>query len=329
MRANNANKRLGQYFLVNLSVLRKIVASLEVAPGDTVIEIGPGHGELTGELLALRFELLGKDVENARIVVIEKDQRLAEELRQRFATEPRIEIVTGDALKVLPSIVTHLFPNPSSPKSYNLKASAEGGSASGGQGYRLAGNIPYYITGHLLRIISELEHKPKQCVFTLQKEVAERICAKPPRANRLSVSVQYWAEPKIIAVVPREDFKPMPKVDSAILVCHSRVGGNPETHREAVDSRLRGNDTIDRESYYRAVRVLFAQPRKTVLNNLVESMKYKGESMEGDIGTSGKKIGAMRILKQAGIDPKARPQNLSVEQIIALSKTGKGLNQSV
>ena len=84
--------------------------------------------------------------------------------------------------------------------------------------YKIAGNIPYYITGHLFRIIGDFKHGPKQCSFTIQKEVAERICAAPPRINRLAASVQFWASAKIIKMLSPSDFSPSPEVFSAIIV---------------------------------------------------------------------------------------------------------------
>ena len=88
---------------------------------------------------------------------------------------------------------------------------------------KIVGNIPYYITGKLLRIISELEHKPERTVLLIQKEVALRICATPPDMNRLAASVQFWADAEIIAHVPRNDFSPAPEVDSAVVVLNAKI----------------------------------------------------------------------------------------------------------
>jgi 16S rRNA (adenine1518-N6/adenine1519-N6)-dimethyltransferase len=251
-------QRLGQHFLKNQSVLVKIVKALGLVEGDSVIEIGPGHGELTIPLAAA-CEKLG-----VNIIAIEKDAELA---KQITATK----VITGDALKVLPGVVGEL-------KTKN---------------YKLVGNIPYYITGKLLRVIGDLEKKPGIAVLMLQKEVAERICAEPPDMNRLAASIQFWGEPKIITVVPKEDFSPKPEVDSAVIVIKTKAS----------------KPKIEAERYYAAVRALFAQPRKMIVNNLFDAKK---ELLS--------KIQATELLNANNIDEKHRPQDLSVENIIAIAK---------
>ncbi|MEK7542890.1 MAG: rRNA adenine dimethyltransferase family protein, partial [Patescibacteria group bacterium] len=188
----HSKKHLGQYFLKNPEILRILADSLNLKSGDLVIEIGPGHGELT-EVLRMMNYLPTGDVPKGhelRIMGIEKDTELAMELKKKFQKNKNIEIICGDILKILPTI-----PHP----------------------YKLAGNIPYYITGHLLRIISELKEKPDIAVLTIQKEVAERICAVPPSMNLLAASVQVWARSKIIRTVSKNEFSPRPKVDSAVI----------------------------------------------------------------------------------------------------------------
>ncbi len=182
-------QRLGQNFLINGVKLRKIVETLDLKSDDTIIEIGPGHGELTEELRIQNLEF--------RVIAVEKDKKLAENLKEKFAHDENIKIIEADILKILPQI----------PKSYVLNSKS----------YKIVGNIPYYITGHLLRIVSELKNKPSLIVLTVQKEVAERICAEPPKMNLLAASVQFWAEPKIIDYISKKDFRPQPKVDSAII----------------------------------------------------------------------------------------------------------------
>ncbi|MFA5098816.1 MAG: 16S rRNA (adenine(1518)-N(6)/adenine(1519)-N(6))-dimethyltransferase RsmA [Candidatus Paceibacterota bacterium] len=247
-----AKKSLGQNFLKNKSKLRKIAEVLELKKGDTVIEIGPGHGELTREIRNKSKEI--------RIIAIEKDVKLAEFLRKEFSEDKKIEIVEGDALKVLKSYVLDL------------------------KSYKIAGNIPYYITGYLLRIISELKTKPDLTVLTIQKEVAQRICAQAPDMNLLAASVQFWADPKIISYISKKDFVPVPKVDSAIIRLRIK---NKEI-------KIKDSD------YYAFIKVLFKQPRKTIINNL---------------SPSGKKEEILKTLLKTGIKPGDRPQNLNIEQI--------------
>ena len=176
-------KYLGQHFLKNKSVVEKIISVLQLQEGDNVIEIGAGHGELTLELLKHPIDL----------VAIEKDKELAEELKNKSASwRTKLKIIEGDALKF-------------------LKIGSPVGE------WKLVGNIPYYITGHLLRIVSELEKKPFITILTVQKEVAERIIAEPPKMNRLAAITQFWADPQIIAVLSPNNFDPPPEVESAII----------------------------------------------------------------------------------------------------------------
>lgn len=264
-------KKLGQYFLKNTAAHKKIAAALAVQTGETVIEIGPGHGELTNKLLAFGFRVSGKDGLAIKIIAIEKDGYLAEKLKRKFADDKNVEIVEGDVLKILPDVV----------KNYKLKPKS----------YKLAGNIPYYITGHLLRTIGNLEPKPERCVFTLQKEVAERLAAKPPKMNRLAAAVQFWADPEIILALPKTEFRPRPKVNSAVILLKTK----------------RQKPAVPPSSYYKMMKIIFHQPRKTTLNNLVAS----GLSREI----------AAEALRRAGLSPNLRPQNLKTEDIARIAAT--------
>lgn len=249
------SKRLGQHFLINTAALKKIAAALEIKPGDIIVEIGPGHGELTKELRSKNKEV--------RVIAIEKDRRLAEDLRRKFADGKNVEIAEGDALRLLPSVTQNLKPIT----------------------YKVAGNIPYYITGHLLRVIGCLEPKPERCVFTVQKEVAERLAAQPPRMNRMAASVQFWAEPKILFSLPKSDFYPPPKVNSTAILFITKE--YPKTAAE---------------NYYRTVKILFRQPRKTLLNNLIGAGLSRKEANE--------------ILERSGLSPDLRSQNLNIQDIL-------------
>jgi len=252
-------KKLGQNFLKSGKKLRKIVEALNLGNKDWVVEIGPGHGELTRELRAINPE--------SRVILIEKDERLVAVLREKFGDDKNIQIIEGDALKVLPEIAESI----SKP-------------------YKIVGNIPYYITGHLFRIIGELKKKPSLAVFTVQKEVAERITAEVPKMNLLAASIQFWAEPKIISRISKKNFRPVPKVDSAVVRLEINKG-----------KISRG----DAESYYSLLRAVFKQPRKTVFNNLNSSFKNKEKITKN--------------LEKVGIDMKSRPQNIEVSQLVKLS----------
>ncbi|MEK9168289.1 MAG: rRNA adenine dimethyltransferase family protein, partial [Patescibacteria group bacterium] len=265
---------LGQHFLINKDKIRKIVETLELKDGDVIIEIGPGHGELTNEIV-LKFQ--GLKIPKFKIIAIEKDKKLAEILRNKMALPYReapsgkvmvnkrakggagesiVEIIEGDALKEIKSRDPLLWV-PRNLKSVNQKKSSGDLSSAKTKiikNLKIIGNIPYYITGYLLRILGELENKPSLIVLTIQKEVAERVCAKVGKTNLLAASVQFWAKPEIVDFISKKDFKPMPKVDSAIIRLAIRV--QPLATRENADK------------YYQFIRILFKQPRKTIVNNL-------------------------------------------------------------
>ncbi|TRZ64839.1 MAG: ribosomal RNA small subunit methyltransferase A [Spirochaetia bacterium] len=275
---------LGQNFLMNKFKLRKIADVLELEKGDTVIEIGPGHGELT-LLLAKNFQF---SIFNFQIIAIEKDEQLAKDLKNRIhdlGLGKNIEIIEGDALKILPALNTKY-------KIQNTK-------------YKLVGNIPYYITGYLLRILGELELKPNLIILTIQKEVAQRIAAKPPKMNLLAASVQFWAKPKIIGYISRKDFRPAPKVDSAIIKFNIKTSDVSRT------------SDVQKLKYYKLIKVLFKQPRKTILNNLKSSAK--GGSASGGQISNLKNDEFLKKIAKAGVNPFDRPQNLTIEQIKNLS----------
>ena len=276
-------RRLGQHFLKNKYAVKKIIDALELGSDETVIEVGAGHGELTAELNN-ESRIMNKGL---RIIAIEKDEKLAENLEFRIKNlgVANVKVVRGDALKFLKLL----------PKSSIINSKSY---------YKIVGNIPYYITGHLLRIIGELKNKPRICVFTLQKEVAKRITAEPPKMNLLAASVQFWASPKIMGRISKKEFRPAPKVDSSILKLETRA-----------DMALR--DKLGRD-YYKTVKILFAQPRKTILNNLSAGNLRKTSVFPQKSPQNKLKI--TEKLKKIGVNPQSRPQNLNVGDIIKISR---------
>ena len=272
-------QRLGQHFLINKAAIQKIIAALDLQKEDTVIEIGPGKGALTMPLIEKCQSL------NCKIIAIEKDPQLALSVERLGYSENLLETINADALKSLSETI----------KRHTLTA----------QSYKIVGNIPYYITGKLLRILSELEIKPKLIILTIQKEVAERIAAAPPKMNLLAAAVQIWARPEIIARLKSSDFQPPPKIDSAIIKI---------TPLEIADSQLRIAD------YYKFINIAFKQPRKTLLNNLQAGLKIPPPL--GTPFTKGRIIPKTEIerkLKDFNLTGQERPQNLSVEQLAKLS----------
>ncbi len=259
---------LGQHFLRDEGVLQQITDSLKIESGDVIVEIGPGHGELTRHLL---------EAGPKKIIAIERDKELAKDLEFRIQNLglKNIRIIEGDALKEVKDQISKI-------KDTNQKSEII-------KGLKIVGNIPYYITGYLLRILGELEHKPELIVLTIQKEVAERVCAKPPKMNLLAASVQFWATPSLEAVINKKAFSPSPEVDGAVIKLV------PKTVDKKVVKR-----------YYELIKIVFKQPRKTILNNLVS-------------GTDLAKDRAVEKLIKVGISPNDRPQNLTVSKIKDLS----------
>ena len=176
-------KRLGQHFLSNPRILARIADALELAPGETVVEVGPGRGALTEQLRSRA----------GRVIAIELDRVLAERLRQRYAGDPQVHIVEGDVLDV------------------------PLGSLAGGP-YALVGNVPYYITTPI--VFHALESpRPSRAVLLVQREVAERMTAAPgTRAyGALTVNLRALARVELLFGVPAGAFHPPPRVESAVV----------------------------------------------------------------------------------------------------------------
>lgn len=260
-------RKLGQHFLKNKKKIKKIIDFLNLEKSDKVIEIGPGKGALTKEI--------GRRDKNLEILAIEQDKNLVDYLKNHLTSEIEgngnsIEIQYGNILTKLP------------PLSEELDDFEE---------YKIVGNIPYYITGKLFRVFEEIDKKPEKIVLTIQKEVADRLVSRPPKANLLSSSVQFWADVEKVMSLPKKDFDPAPDVNSAVVVL------TPKEYKKEIT-----------EDYYKMVRLVFKHPRKTVLNNLSLGMKNKD------------KEDLKKTLKERNIELQARPQNLSVDDLISLSQ---------
>lgn len=255
-------KSLGQNFLRCDWVVDALIKAADLTPQDTVLEIGPGTGVLTRALAAAA----------GRVIAVEKDEQLALALRAALEKEgiKNVEIIATDILKILP----HLSPT------YNLPPTT----------YKIVANIPYYLTGHLFRLIFEQDILPETVVLTVQKEVAERVAAKPSHMSLLALSVQVFGTPEIIAAIPASCFFPQPKVDSAILKISGISGG------------FFTENKIEKAAFFETARRGFSQKRKVLVNALAGG------------GGAGDKIAAARALAAAGIDSRARAEELSLKQ---------------
>ena len=251
-----ARKGLGQHFLIDGGVLEAIIAAAELTPDDLVVEVGPGLGILTRELAQ----------KAGGVVAIELDDKLAALLKKTLASFNNVTIVNGDVLKIEPEGLVK------------------------GRGYKVVANLPYYITSPVLRHFLEAEAKPEAMVVMVQKEVAEAIAAKPGDMSLLSVSVQFYGEPRIITIVPAESFYPAPKIDSAIL----KIDIYPEPK---VD--------VDEKGFFDTVRAGFAAPRKQLANSLAK-------------GLGREKSAVLPFLQKAKIDPSRRAETLSIGEWVEL-----------
>ena len=179
-----ARKSLGQHFLADASVLQTIVEAAELSPADTVIEVGPGLGILTAELVRRA----------GNVVAVELDTKLASLLKRRLASLANLRVINADILKVSPSEL--------------LERTSH---------YKVVANLPYYITSPVLRYFVEASPRPSLMVVMVQKEVGEAIVAGPGKMSLLAVSLQVYSKPRIVLHVPAQCFYPQPKVDSVIL----------------------------------------------------------------------------------------------------------------
>lgn len=252
-----ANKSLGQHWLTDPASLEAMCTAVDVGANDTVLEIGPGLGTLTKLLVAKAKE----------VIAIELDQKLADELPARVMAT-NLQVIQEDILR------------------FNLSELPSG--------YKVVANIPYYLTSNLIRVLSESKTPPAQAALLVQKEVAERVTAKPGDMSLLSVTAQWYWEVSLGLVVPAALFTPPPKVDSQILILKRR-------NQPLVTD-------IDAASLFRIVKAGFSQRRKTLLNSLGAGMHLGREEMQG-------------VLSAAGIDPAARAQTLSLEQWAKLYKS--------
>jgi 16S rRNA (adenine1518-N6/adenine1519-N6)-dimethyltransferase len=236
-------REMGQNFLIDAGALNTIVAAADLAPTDTVVEVGPGLGVLTWELLR----------RVGRVVAVELDRRLADRLRQEFAQESRLTIVQGDILRQTPDQLL---------ESSNLKTLKPSNLQPA---HKVVANLPYAITSAALRHFLEAARKPELMVVLVQWEVAARIAAQPGDMSVLAHSVQIYAEPEIIARVPASSFLPAPAVDSAVL----RLRLRPRPAAE-----------VPVDSLMRLIKAGFLQARKKLANALPTGLASLGIHVE-------------------------------------------------
>jgi len=254
--AYKPKKQLGQNFLIDKSVIEKMIVQGDITEKDLIFEIGPGQGSLTYALCKVA----------KKVIAIEKDEKLYNYLLNKFSEIQNVEFVNQDILEYLKTFS-------------NIKK------------YKVVGNIPYYLTSHLIRELLELNNKPSDIILMVQKEVADRMIAKAGKMNLLAISVQIIARPEILFYVSKNSFWPKPKVDSAVIklkvckVCRVK----------------------NAEEFFKLVHVGFAAKRKVLANNLAKGLDISKDKIYD-------------IFKVIGINENARAQDLSVESWLGIYK---------
>lgn len=248
------SKKLGQNFLIDAGIVQGIVDAAQIHPGDHVLEIGPGIGTLTQGLAEA----------GADVTAVELDKKLPAVLAETLKAYDRVRIVPGDILKVdIPVLM-------------------------GQEPFKVVANLPYYITTPILMTLLERRLPITMMVTMVQKEVAERMTARPGSRSygALSVAVQYYTEPEIVLNVPPRSFIPAPEVDSVVIAC--RVRSVPAVK------------VSEEKMFFRVVRAAFGQRRKTLANALR--------------GGGFPKEQVRAAMERAQMDPQRRGETLSLEE---------------
>jgi len=247
-------KRKGQNFLIDQSVLNKIIKASDLKKEETVLEIGPGLGCLTLEL--------SKKVK--KVIAVELDKRMVKILGEVIGGVSNVEIINKNILD------------------YQAKGK-----------YKLVANLPYVITSAILKKFLTTKNKPELMVVMIQKEVAERIIAKPGQMSLLALNCQLYATPKFLFEVSKDSFWPKPEVDSAVISLDPREVQN-----------------VNEDKFWQLAKIGFSSKRKKLINNLSAGLHLDKQEV------------AQKLIRV--VDVNSRAQDLSVEDWIKLSKLFQG-----
>ena len=256
------SKSLGQNFLIDGNIVRKIVESAEITKDDYVLEVGPGMGTLTEEL-ALNAK---------KVVAVELDRNLQPVLKDTLGQYENVEIVFEDILKLnLEELIKDKF--------HDAKV-------------KIVANLPYYITTPIIAKFLEEGYNIDSINVMVQKEVAERISAKPNNKSygSLTVFAQFYSNPQIVLNIPKSVFVPQPKVDSAVI-------------RLIIDNKY---PEVDRDKFFKIVKAAFSTRRKTILNTLSSGLELEKDQVRD-------------LLEECQIETNKRAENLTIEDYISLS----------
>lgn len=248
---------LGQHFLTSSAIIRTMADTAGVTAQEHVLEIGPGKGILTEELLA----------RGANVTAVEKDPLLYEYLGEKFAryiATKQLALISGDIRNFDPGLLP---------------------------AYKLVANIPYYLSGYIIEKFLSCGHQPISMTLMVQREVAERICAKDGRESLLSIAVKAYGTPSLVRRVARGSFSPPPEVDSAII------------HIANISKKT--FKTLTEKDFFAIIRAGFSHRRKKLLNNL--SLIHNGQKL-------------ISVFQTIGLNLNTRAEELSLEQWVALAR---------
>ncbi len=252
----------GQNFLVDHEVVEKMTSQAGLTSRSQVLEIGPGLGILTEELLATA----------GLVVAVEIETALSSFLQKKFKGRKNLVVINNDILDISPEILRRHF---------------------GREPYSIVANLPYQITGQILRRFLTQQPRPHKMIIMVQKEVAWRLVAdKPGSMTLLGLSAHYYGQPKFLFEVKRQAFIPSPKVDSAVV--------SIDLHQPLLTAE-------SEKKFWQLAKIGFTSPRKQLQNNLQSGLR-----LDKNLVTTG--------LKKAGLDLKVRPGNLTVDDWVKLAK---------
>lgn len=253
-------KRLGQNFLTETTVIDKLITAAAIEPNQTILEIGPGTGNLTEKLIGT----------GNKIMAIEKDPEMIAALQTRFADKTNFELRRGDILEFDETTIE--------------------------PPYKIAANLPFYLTGALIRKFLESKNPPESMTVIVQKEVAQRVCAKTPDMNLLAAATQFYAKPETISYVSKGCFWPAPKVDCAIL----KLTPYPKTGERG--------DVKFVKNFFTLMKAGFSQPRKKIAGNIAIGLGLDKETITN-------------WLRVNSIDPGSRAERLTMAEWHNLTKS--------
>ncbi len=255
-----SKRSLGQNFLMHPQIAERIVMSAQLPENGTVLEIGPGTGMLTRALLA----------KARKVVAVEADDELVPHLAETFATE-----ITAGTLELIHGDIRSFNPT------------------SLGIPYALVANIPYYITGEIMRMFLEAEHKPYSMTLLVQKEVAERIARSHDKQSILSLSIKAYGVPTYCFTVPRGSFRPAPNVDSAVISIQN-------IRNDAFSSPM------EEKMFFKVLKTGFAHKRKRLAKNLEDLVPASF---------------ALESLRSVGLDENIRSEDVPLDSWKVLAET--------